>query len=126
MIKGKFKQVEKQCRATCKQIYSTHEEKETDVNIALYLLNEAYKNTFDKALIISGDSDLLPAVKLVKTLFPNKIISVVVPKNGNTMLNIGDKGTSCRLSENNLKNSLIENPYKLKDGTSLQAPIGWI
>ena len=42
--------------------YRTHEEKQTDVNIALAIFEGAMTDTYDKALIFSGDSDRAPAV----------------------------------------------------------------
>lgn len=33
----------------------------------------------DKAVIISGDSDLVPAIEMVKEHYPKKIIEVLVP-----------------------------------------------
>ena len=41
-------------------------EKCTDVNLAIHIINDAWKNLYDKALIISNDSDLIGAIKLVK------------------------------------------------------------
>jgi hypothetical protein len=34
-------------------VYSTHEEKRTDVNIVLQIFEDAVKNKFDDAIIIS-------------------------------------------------------------------------
>jgi len=57
-----------------------HEEKQTDVNLAVHLLNDAYTpNEFDVAYIISGDSDLLPAVRMVKSIFPEKKVGMYFP-----------------------------------------------
>lgn len=63
----------------CHHEWQGHEEKETDVNIALHLLNEAYKNTYDSALIVSRDSDLKPAIAMVRKEFPQKEIIIVAP-----------------------------------------------
>lgn len=78
-VLGKFKRVSKKCRAVCKKTYTTFEEKETDVNIAIYLLKLAFQDRYDKALIFSGDSDLIPAVKAVREIAPHKHIQVVIP-----------------------------------------------
>jgi uncharacterized LabA/DUF88 family protein len=56
-----------------------HEEKETDVNIALHLLDCGYRDTFDHALLISRDSDLSPAVRMLRERFPEKRLTVVAP-----------------------------------------------
>ncbi|MFA6470465.1 MAG: NYN domain-containing protein [Candidatus Latescibacterota bacterium] len=42
------------------------EEKGTDVNLAVHLVNDAYKDLFDIALVISNDSDLTEALKITK------------------------------------------------------------
>lgn len=42
------------------------EEKGSDVNLAVHLVSDAYKKDFDIAVIISNDSDLLEAVKIVR------------------------------------------------------------
>jgi uncharacterized LabA/DUF88 family protein len=43
-------------------------EKGVDVNIAVDLLVGAYENKYDTAILISSDSDLVPAVKKIKSL----------------------------------------------------------
>lgn len=42
------------------------EEKGSDVNLAVQLLHDAYRNRYESAVVISGDSDLLAAVQIVK------------------------------------------------------------
>jgi len=44
------------------------EEKGSDVNLAVHLLNDAWSGAFDVALVISNDSDLAEAVRLARTL----------------------------------------------------------
>ena len=58
--------------------YRRHEEKETDVNLALDLLDFAHGDKFHKCLIVSGDSDLMPAIKRVQQ-FPQKSLVVLTP-----------------------------------------------
>lgn len=41
------------------------EEKGSDVNIATHLLNDAYHNRYDMAVIVSNDSDLIEPVRIV-------------------------------------------------------------
>lgn len=77
-VMGIFKEKDRACRA-CGSAWIDHEEKETDVNIALHLLRDAQLDRFDRALIISGDSDLAPAVRMVRTLFPGKSVRILAP-----------------------------------------------
>jgi uncharacterized LabA/DUF88 family protein len=77
-ILGQFKEKDRYC-PKCFSNSRAHEEKETDVNIALALLNLAYQNAYDRALLISNDSDLAPAIRTVRELFPQKRITIVAP-----------------------------------------------
>ena len=42
------------------------EEKGSDVNLAVHLVNDVHQNTFDCAVVISNDSDLAKAMRIVK------------------------------------------------------------
>ena len=44
-----------------------NEEKGSDVNLALHLLNDAWQNAYDCGVVVSNDSDLAEAMRLVKT-----------------------------------------------------------
>ena len=74
-----FKKKHKQCK-NCKCRWVEHEEKETDVRIALQILEDAIDDKFDTAFIISGDSDMVPVVEAVKRRCPNKRIMLALPK----------------------------------------------
>ena len=58
---------------------SKPKEKQTDINIAVQLLEDAFNENFDIAFLSSADSDLAPAVKAVKRNRPEKIVIVVPP-----------------------------------------------
>jgi hypothetical protein len=58
------------------------EEKGSDVNIAVQLLNDAWLNKFDCAGVVSNDSDLSEAMKLVKRHHPNKKLGLFMPGKG--------------------------------------------
>ena len=53
------------------------EEKGSDVNLATHLVHDAHLDRFDLAVIVSNDSDLLEAVKIVKGL--RKQVGVLNP-----------------------------------------------
>ena len=55
------------------------EEKRTDVNIAIRILDDAYQDVSDNIVLVSGDSDLVPALHAVKSRFPHKRWIVYVP-----------------------------------------------
>ena len=49
------------------------EEKGSDVNLALHLLSDGYKNAYDVAVIVSNDSDLLLPIQFAKKELGKKI-----------------------------------------------------
>jgi len=59
--------------------YQVGEEKKTDVNIAVRLMDDAIRQRTDSMVIVSGDSDLEPAVEWVRRNHPGIKISVYVP-----------------------------------------------
>lgn len=56
------------------------EEKQTDVNIALNLYRDAVQGNTEQVILISGDSDLTPALELIKVDCPTVKIGVIFPK----------------------------------------------
>jgi hypothetical protein len=66
------------CRQ-CGNVWTSYEEKETDVNIAVSLVADAAAAASDIALIISADSDLCPAIRTARSLNPGRGISAAFP-----------------------------------------------
>ena len=77
-IEGRFMNKVRTC-PLCREKYKAHEEKQTDVNIAVKLLQDAVEDKFDKAVIVSADSDLLPVIKTVHKIAPDKEIGIMFP-----------------------------------------------
>ncbi len=73
-----FKHKDRKCYR-CNHQWTDHEEKETDVRIALRMMEDAMDGLFDRAILISGDSDLVPVVETVLRRWPDKRILVAVP-----------------------------------------------
>jgi len=70
------------CRAAAcpRQLqYHSPEEKKTDVNIAVHLIDDALNSRADCFVIVSGDSDLEPAVEWVRKNHPAIKITVYIP-----------------------------------------------
>lgn len=63
----------------CGARWKRPEEKMTDVNIACVLLDDAYKDRYDRAIVISGDSDLVPPLRTIKANFPKKRLLAAFP-----------------------------------------------
>lgn len=50
----------------CGYLIKTYEEKESDVRIATQIVNDANNHICDVAIVVSADSDMIPAIELAK------------------------------------------------------------
>lgn len=58
-------------------------EKQTDINVALSLFNDARLDVFDTAYLVTADSDQGATAKFLATNFPQKKLVTVAPPNRN-------------------------------------------
>lgn len=56
------------------------EEKQTDVNIALQLYRDAVLKNCEHAVLVSSDSDLVPALDFLKQDFPDYSVGLILPR----------------------------------------------
>lgn len=75
---GAYRSRSRDCRG-CGNPIDFAEEKMTDVKIAVEMLADAYTDQFDTALLISGDTDVVPPVVKIRELFPKKRVIVAFP-----------------------------------------------
>jgi uncharacterized LabA/DUF88 family protein len=124
IIMGKFKRKDVHCKQ-CDRVFQTHEEKRTDVNIALHVLNDAYRNSYDTAIIISGDTDLIPAIELVKHNFSSKKVGIYAPndRSNNELKNVADFVSNIR--KHQIEASLFPDSYISSDGKKYTKPEEW-
>jgi len=78
IIFGRFNMDINRC-GVCGQDTQTPKEKRTDVAIASHMLHDAHMNLFDTAVLISGDTDLIPPVTIIREHFKNKRVVVAFP-----------------------------------------------
>jgi hypothetical protein len=101
-----------------------NEEKGSDVNLALHVLNDAWRNDYDCAVIVSNDSDLAQALELVKSQH-HKLIGLVTPgapirKTSHQLKKHADFVKPIRTWM--LQSSQLPNPIP---GTAIHKPAGW-
>jgi len=89
-----------------------NEEKGTDVNIASHLVNDAHHMLFEKAVVISNDSDLVTPIRIVTSEI-NLPVTIVSPFDRNS-IQLKDVATDVK----HLRNGLLrvsQFPEKLVD-----------
>jgi len=114
---------------TCRECHAQwrkNEEKRTDVKIAIRLLTDAYDDRFDMAMLISGDSDLVPAVESVRQRFPRKrVIVAAPPKRWSTDL-AQSANASFQIARAVIRSNRLPDPVLTPEGVTLRAPKGWL
>jgi len=121
---GNYQSDSIECRR-CRNIWATFNEKMTDVNIATEILVDAYQDKYDMAMLISGDSDLVPPIKAVHKIFKNKRVFVAFPpKRHNQSVAIVAKG-SLTIGRKKLVDSQFSEEVQKKDGYVLKKPNSW-
>lgn len=121
---GKYQDASGQCNK-CGHIWKTAKEKMTDVNIATTMLIDSFNDAFDTAMLISGDSDLVPPIKAVHLNFSEKRVLVAFPpqRHNSSMATVA-KG-SFTLGRKTLMDSQFDQVVKSKIGYLLKIPVSW-
>jgi len=82
--------------------WKRREEKQTDVRIAISVIEDAYENEFDAALVVSCDSDLVPCFESVQKRFPEKRMVTVAPpgrKHNDELIALADEHLSIKTKQ---------------------------
>lgn len=110
--------------SSCGTPWNQTNEKMTDVNIAVEMLSAAFKDEFDTALLISGDSDLAPAIQKTRELFGKRVVVAFPPKRFSTRLR--DLASAYTyISRAHLAKSQLAATVTRQDGFVLHCPASW-
>jgi uncharacterized LabA/DUF88 family protein len=118
-IEGNFKKKFLKCKV-CGAQYHTHEEKETDVNIAIHLIKDTFLNEFDRAIVISADTDMASAVAMARQLSGTKRIDVVCPPG--RFSRARSLNPLFELPKGKIKAARLADKYVTGTGTSVSVP----
>ena len=121
---GSFKRRDITCR-NCNNTFAKHEEKETDVAIAVKILEVCLRDECDVVVIISGDTDIIPAVRTANQITSDKEIMFAFPfrRHNHALKTLCPN--SFIISKNQYAKHQFTNPYILNDGTSISKPQSW-
>jgi uncharacterized LabA/DUF88 family protein len=124
VVLGRFKQKDVYCDK-CRNMILKHEEKETDVSIAITLMEIFLKDLCDSAVIVSGDTDLSPAIRKCQSLFKNKKVTFAFPykRKNKELLSLAPGSFS--INKKQYIRHQFPNPVVLKDGCKIFKPKSW-
>lgn len=100
-------------------------EKGSDVNLAVHLVNDAWRDQFDCAVIISGDSDLAESMRLVKQYHPGKILGLLTCKKGTSKEMVNCSDFTRHITANALAQSQMPDEIAPSQGNPIRKPADW-
>lgn len=113
------------CRE-CGAVSAYHNEKMTDVNIAVEMMSDAHRDLFDVAVLVSADSDLAPVIAAVRTLFPSKIVQAMFPPARGSVRLEALAHEKRRIRQGILAESQLAETVVGLNGTELRRPREWM
>lgn len=121
---ARFKSKQKWC-PRCRQRFIAHEEKETDVAIAVRLFEVCHSDEAETIVLLTGDTDLAPAVRTCKRLFPSKLIFFAFPyrRTNSELASISPESFS--IKRRSCLRHQFADPFVLPDGTEVSKPSVW-
>jgi len=109
----------------CGHSWNDNEEKMTDVNIAVNMISDAIEDKYDTAFLISGDSDLVPAINTIHKYFTNKRVLVIFPPNRHNISVKNSAKGSFILGRKKLVASQFPITVVTKTGYQITKPSSW-
>jgi hypothetical protein len=101
------------------------EEKETDVAIATKLLELFVTDSADRIVLVTGDTDVAPAVRAVKRLFPQKTVCFAFPYDRKNDELAQLVGMSFHMSKEAYAKHQFPDPYVTSSGRVIPKPQHW-
>jgi len=124
IIYGNYQDNNTECNR-CGHVWKSAKEKMTDVNIATSIIVDAFKDKYDMAMLISGDSDLSPPIKAIHELFKQKRVFIAFPpKRHNSTMAIVSRG-SMIIGRKKLVDAQFDEVVISKTGFKLRIPDQW-
>lgn len=102
-----------------------HEEKETDVAIAVTLLELFHEDAADCAFVMSGDTDLMPAVRASRRMFPERQVCFAFPYRRQNNVLKDEADVTFRIRAHRYAKHLLPDPVVTTAGAELRCPTSW-
>jgi uncharacterized LabA/DUF88 family protein len=121
---ARFKEKRIEC-SYCHKIMIRHEEKETDVSIGLKLFEIFQQKECETAVLVTGDTDIAPALRMVKRYYPTAEIGFLFPykRKNNELAQIANFSRNIKRERYNQYR--FPDPFILTDGTQIKKPSDW-
>ena len=99
------------------------EEKGSDVNLGSRLLNDAWRDAFDVAAVLTNDSDLAAPIRF--SVARNKTVLIIHPDNNPARSLTNSATGSLHLHDKHLRDSQLPAEITLANGKVVRKPLGF-
>ncbi|MGZ9676152.1 NYN domain-containing protein [Flavobacterium sp. GNP001] len=125
---GKYQDKTMKCRADdgCAKEFMHWEEKQTDVSLAIKMVEDSHNSDCNKIILVSGDSDFLPPLKLIKNFYKEIELMVLFPpaKYTNSIASLGFPCISMDRYKQRWNKSILDNILEV-NGKTYRVPVEW-
>ena len=121
---GRFKSKTVWCRS-CKTNNTHYEEKETDVALSAKLLELFHNDACDTVVLVTGDTDLAPAVRTTAQVFPSKTVHFAFPYKRKNKELAQLTGNSFVIRKERYTSNQLSDPFVLPNGRTIAKPPSW-
>ena len=131
IIMGHYVHEDMDCHS-CLAVWRKPTEKETDINLALALIDDAHMDQFDHAYLVTNDSDQAATAKLFSKRFPHKkLTSVSPPGRRHSQHILGAGAASALITAGHLERAVMDPMIHDKTGLIVRPfeyapPPGWV
>lgn len=107
----------------CDELVTIYHEKETDVNISVQMISDAYQELFETVLLLTADSDQVGTIKTIKD-YERKVGVILPPGRGSKHLEcVAD--FHLHISQNDLGKNQLPEIISKRDNYQLIKPSEW-
>lgn len=121
-IYGRFSKTSK--RTLKGEEVKVQEEKETDVNIAIQMIKYAFRDEYDRAFLLTADSDQVPTIKMIRSDF-KKEVKLLIPFNRKADELKSNSDFHQSISIDLMEKSQLPSRILLADKKELRRPDNW-
>lgn len=118
----------KRKKATCPHCgkeFERHEEKETDVAMAIKIVDVIVRGECDTVVLVTGDTDVIPAIRMINRLLPRSRIGVAFPflRHNNELEAVANY--AFKIHQKDIQRFQFPPILKLLDGRVIEKPRSW-
>lgn len=125
VVMGKYMRKKRRCR-DCGVSWTSYEEKQTDVNMAVHMVADVAAQRADTYMVVTGDTDVIPAVKMARALDSTAtIIAQFPPRRASDALK-RMLPSSRELTISKLKEAQLPDVAKAPSGKLFHRPEKWV